>query len=174
MYLSPAQPSDHASIVTLVNLAYRGNESTTSWSTEARDIAGPRLTLNRLQQDLAPYETSPMLVARAHAGSQIIGTVWLESDPSHTWHLGLLAITPNLQNQKLGRTLLEDAEALARTHGAQRIQITVVNTRTTLLSWYQRRGYLPTGATEPYPTDHELGRPLHENLHFIVMEKPLL
>ena len=42
MHLLHAVPAEHPAIIALVNLAYRGDETTQSWSTEARDIAGPR------------------------------------------------------------------------------------------------------------------------------------
>ena len=104
-----------------------------------------------------------------------MGTVWLEPklDDATTWYLGLLTIDPTLQNNHRGRELLADAETFARTHGAQSIRITVVNTRDTLLAWYQRRGYTLTGETKHYSTEALTGRPKREGIHFLVMAKQL-
>ena len=40
------------------------------------------------------------------------------------------------------------------------------------LAWYERRGYAPTGATEPFPTDARFGRP-RQPLELLVLEKAL-
>lgn len=41
-----------------------------------------------------------------------------------------------------------------------RIRMTVVHVRDTLIAWYARRGYRPTGDTEPFPyADERFGRP---------------
>ena len=176
MFLTPATSVDFPAIVALVNLAYRGDENTTSWSTEARDIAGPRLTLDSLAADLAAAPHAHLLTARETPISEILGTVWLDppTEPaSTTWYLGLLTISPVLQNAHRGRELLADAEAFAHMHGATRINITVVNTRDTLIAWYQRRAYAFTGETKPYNTSELTGRPRREGIHFVVMEKSL-
>ena len=45
---------------------------------------------------------------------------------------------------------------------------------TKLLAWYARRGYLPTGVTEPYPYgDDRYGRPLRDDLAFVILEKAI-
>jgi hypothetical protein len=50
----------------------------------------------------------------------------------------------------------------------------VVHLRDTLIAWYQRRGYLLTGETEPFPYhDQRFGWPLRDDLHFVVLEKEI-
>jgi len=49
-----------------------------------------------------------------------------------------------------------------------------VNVRDTLIAWYERRGYAPTGETRPFPYgDQRFGEPLRDDLAFIVLEKNL-
>jgi len=53
--------------------------------------------------------------------------------------------------------------------------MTVLNVRDALIKWYERRGYVLNGETEPFPYgDERFGRPLRDDLHFIVLEKSLV
>ena len=51
--------------------------------------------------------------------------------------------------------------------------MTVVNVRDTLIAWYQRRGYALTGVTRPFPSDDRFGKPLRDDLCFVVLERAL-
>jgi len=52
--------------------------------------------------------------------------------------------------------------------------MTVVNIRDTLIAWYQRRGYVLTGETRPFPYgDSRFGEPRRDDLSFVVLEKHL-
>jgi hypothetical protein len=52
--------------------------------------------------------------------------------------------------------------------------MTVINVRGTLSAWYERRGYVRTGETKPFPYgDERFGLPQREDLHFEVFEKEL-
>jgi ribosomal protein S18 acetylase RimI-like enzyme len=100
--------------------------------------------------------------------------MWLEPKQDDVWYLDLLTVRPELQNRQLGRTLLAASEEFAKQRGAQRIRMTVVNLRETLIAWYLRRGYTLTGETKPYPyDDNRFGTPLRDDLHFVVLEKHL-
>lgn len=66
--------------------------------------------------------------------------------------------------------LLAAAERWARERGAARVRMTVVNVRDTLIAWYLRRGYAPTGETAPFPYgDERFGTPLRDDLAFVVL-----
>ncbi|MFA7541555.1 MAG: GNAT family N-acetyltransferase, partial [Lysobacterales bacterium] len=46
--------------------------------------------------------------------------------------------------------------------------------RDSLIAWYQRRGYAVTGEQMPFPYgDERFGIPRRDDLHFIILEKPL-
>jgi hypothetical protein len=69
---------------------------------------------------------------------------------------------------------LQAAEDFAKERGGHRIRMTVVNVRKTLIAWYERRGYALTGETKPFPYgDERFGRPLRDDLHFVVLEKDI-
>jgi ribosomal protein S18 acetylase RimI-like enzyme len=170
--LVPATEADYPAIIDLANRAYRGTGPEASWNVE-NVIEGQRLDESLLRNDLTANPDAVLLLWCEQGGS-LLGCVWLEPSRSGAWYLGLLAVEPRLQKRQLGRTLLAAAEDYARQHGAHRIRMTVVHLRDTLIAWYQRRGYALTGETRPFPYgDERFGRPLRDDLHFVVLEKPL-
>ncbi|MGC1303530.1 MAG: GNAT family N-acetyltransferase, partial [Caulobacteraceae bacterium] len=65
--------------------------------------------------------------------------------------------------------LLAAAEAFVRAQGARRMRMTVIGIRDTLIAWYRRRGYAPTGEVLPF-TYADVPRP---DLDFVVLEKAI-
>jgi GNAT superfamily N-acetyltransferase len=159
-------------VAALVNGAYRGHGGRQGWTHEGDYIAGPRTNVEALQAELAALSDGGLLLWRDAAQAEAQGCVWLEPADEDAWYLGLLSVRPDLQDRRLGRTILEAAEAWAVERGARRIRMTVVNIRDTLIAWYERRGYVRTGATQPFPYDDDrFGKPGREDLCFVVLEK---
>ena len=174
MFLEPAVEKDYPCIVELANTAFRGKGAAATWNSEAEYISGDRLTEVQLRRDLAEKPLARLLTYRELRGGEVLGTVWLEPKDEVTWYLGLLAVRPEKQKQQLGRTLLRSAEEFARSYGARRIRMSVVNVRLALITWYERRGYHLTKQTEPFPYgDTRFGIPLRDDLHFVFLEKDL-
>jgi ribosomal protein S18 acetylase RimI-like enzyme len=174
MLLTPAVVADLPAIVALVNRAYRGTGAEESWNTEAGLLDGPRLSEQVLLDDLAARPSAFLLTYRAVPQGEVMGTVWLEPVNDGVWYLGLLTVRPELQDQQLGRALMAAAEEYARQRGARRMRLSVVNVRTALIGWYERRGYRLTGESQPFPYDDErFGRPLRGDLSFLFLEKRL-
>jgi ribosomal protein S18 acetylase RimI-like enzyme len=172
MLLEHATEADFAVIVDLINLAFRGTGPSASWNIEAGIISGSRMTDSLLREDLEAKPGSHLLITRDAADRSILGTVWLEPVQYGVWYLGLLTVRPALQRQQLGRTLLAASEEFAKERGARCIRMTVVNLRSALIEWYQRRGYTLTGETKPFPYgDSRFGIPLRDDLQFVVLEK---
>ena len=82
-------------------------------------------------------------------------------------YLGMLCVAPALQSAGLGRRLLDAAEDHARSHGIAAMEMTVIDSRETLIAWYERRGYVRTGETRPFPVLRD------PPVTFVVLEKPL-
>ncbi len=123
---------------------------------------------------MANKPAAHLLIHRDETNQQLLGTVWLDPAKDGVWYLGLLTVRPDLQKQQLGRTLLAAAEQFAQARGAHRMRMTVVNVRDTLIAWYERRGYALTGETQPFPYgDERFGKPLRDDLHFVVLQKDL-
>jgi ribosomal protein S18 acetylase RimI-like enzyme len=173
MLLNPAIEADYAAIIDLINLAFRGTGPSASWNIE-NFIEGQRLNESLLREDLAEKPGAHLLTYRDDPEGPLLGTVLLDPKKEAVWYLGLLTVRPDLQNRQLGRTLLAAAEDFAKERGARRIEMTVVNVRTPLIAWYERRGYTLISETRPFPYgDERFGRPLRDDLYFVVLEKDI-
>jgi GNAT superfamily N-acetyltransferase len=174
MQIRPAEPSELPAVAALVNGAYRGESSRAGWTTEADYLDGQRTDAHTLSQDLAVTPGAELLTLRDAPGGPLLGCVWLEPAEPGAWYLGMLTVRPDLQDRRLGRALLAQAEAWAKARGATRIRMTVVQVRDSLIAWYERRGYAATGETRPFPYgDPRFGLPRRDDLQFIVLEKAL-
>ena len=88
-------------------------------------------------------------------------------------YLGMLCVSPTRQSGGLGRRLLDAAEDHGRAIGIAAMEMTVIDSRESLIAWYVRRGYAFTGETRPFhelrPADAETG----PQITFVVLEKAL-
>lgn len=166
-----AEAADVPAIVALVESAYRGDASRVGWTTEADLLGGQRTDVDDITSILAEPDTSLLLVLE---GGVILGCVLMRREPDGLY-VGMLAVRPQLQARGLGRRLLAEAEARGRREfGARHARMTVIEQRRDLIAWYQRRGYVDTGHTEPFPYDNpRFGMPKRDDLRFIVMAKDL-
>jgi ribosomal protein S18 acetylase RimI-like enzyme len=167
--LTAATDADLPEAVALINASYRGESSRAGWTHEADYIDGERTTLATLTADLAASPLAMLLLLRDAPADPLLGCVWLEPKDRRVWYLGLLTVRPEMQDRQLGRTMLSEAENVTRKAGGSVVRMTVVHLRTTLIDWYQRRGYALTGEAEPFP----YGDPPRDDLHFVVLEKKL-
>jgi ribosomal protein S18 acetylase RimI-like enzyme len=170
MKVEVATAADLRSIVRLVNDAYRGSSKAPGWTDETALLAGQRVDDAALSKLVSSGST--ILVMRNT--SHVIGCVMLRPvDPSE-WYLSMLAVDPDNQAAGLGKALMSSAEMYARERGAQRIRISVINLRESLMAWYIRRGYSRTGVIEPFPyQDASVGTPLRDDLALATLTKPL-
>src|SRR6185437_5693400 len=174
MTLDPATPDELPAIAALVNGAYRGEGARRGWTTESDYIDGQRTDPATLRADLEANPAARLLTLRDEPGGALLGCVWLEPAEAGVWYLGMLTVRPDLQDRRLGRSLLEAAEQVAADGGAQRIRMTVVNLRAELIDWYERRGYALTGERRPFPYDEpQFGIPRRADLEFVVLERTL-
>ncbi|NYF53834.1 GNAT family N-acetyltransferase [Tunturiibacter gelidoferens] len=174
MIFVPATYADVDELATFVNNAYRGKSAEAGWASEAKVIGGQRIDSAILADTFANGKATILLMRDAN-NAPLAGCVSLEStDEPAVWYLSMLAIDPQRQAERLGRTLLSYAEDYMKARGAQRVRITVIWLRHTLVEWYERRGYRRTGKTEPFPYgDQRFGMPLRDDLYFEVFEKAL-
>lgn len=174
MLLQSVKDAEIEEIAAFVNRAYRGDTARAGWASEADVLGGQRTDPATLRADLAKAPDAVLLTWRDAADGPLLGCVWLQPAGGESWYLGMLTVDPELQARQLGRTLLAAAEAYAAEQGARRIRMTVIWLREGLIAWYQRRGYVLTGETEPFPYgDEKFGIPSRDDLHFVVMEKAL-
>ena len=87
---------------------------------------------------------------------------------------GMFAVRPDGQGAGLGKALQAAAEDHARAGGATTMELCVIDRRAELIAWYERRGYVRTGATRPFPYGEPgVGFPHDDDLRFAVLTKSL-
>jgi ribosomal protein S18 acetylase RimI-like enzyme len=167
-----AVTADIPALHRLVESAYRGEASRAGWTTEADLLAGQRTDPDDLASVLADPAQALLTAWRDEA---LLGCVLIADRGGGTGYFGMLSVSPTLQGGGLGRRLVEAAHtALAERFGARRVRISVFPQRETLIAWYRRLGYAPTGETLAFPYgDPRFGLPLRDDLHFIVLERAL-
>ena len=152
---------------TLINSAYRGESSKKGWTTEANILKGLRTTE---QERTETIENTKNTILKFTDINQIIGCVLLV-EKEQELYLGMLTVSPELQNSGVGKKLLQQAEIHALELGLPKIIMTVISVRDELIAWYKRNGYVDTGSREPFPVS-DVHIPITEvPLEFIVLEK---
>ncbi len=166
-----AHGADAAEVVALVESAYRGDASRAGWTTEADLLGGQRTDIEEVAT-MVNDPQSRLLVARKDR--ELVGCVVLRNEAGGVY-IGMLAVRPGLQGLGIRRRLLDQAEKRARSElGAVRSRMTVIEQRVELIAWYQRRGYVVTKCTEPFPYGNaRFGVPKCGDLRFVVLEKAL-
>lgn len=174
MFFARAEDGQIDAIAALVNSAYRGQSAQAGWTHEGERLAGQRTDPATLRADLAAKPGAMILTLSDAPDGPVVACVWLEPLGGPAWTLGMLTVSPTRQDGQLGRRLLDACEAHVRAEGGQSLKITVIAGRDTLIAWYERRGFQLTGDEEPFPYgDERFGRPLTDDLKFLVMKKRL-
>lgn len=167
--ITQATIADAAELSALINSAYRGESSKKGWTTEADLLEGTRTSEEELISIIA---SSNHYLLKFTRDEKIIGSVLLIAK-KEVLYLGMLTVSPELQNSGIGKQLLQAAEQLAQQLEISRIQMTVIGIRKELLAWYIRNGYEDTGLREPFPFGEGDKALTSEPLDFIVLEKKL-
>ena len=172
LFTTLATEKDVPGIVALVNSAYRGTAAKRGWTSEEHLIAGQRTSADSIVTILRDPQ-SVILLMRGQF--MLNGCVHLKREANDTAFLGLLSVRPAMQGSQFGRHLLAAAERYVRKEFASRaIEMTVIEQREELISWYERRGYERTGERRPFPYDDvSLGTPTREDLKFVVLKRDL-
>ncbi|MCW3464801.1 GNAT family N-acetyltransferase [Chitinophaga nivalis] len=169
MHFTKATDTDIPQLVALINSAYRGEVSKQGWTSEADMIGGQRIDAASLARYIADTDTT--ILKYTAEDQQIKGCVYLQVK-GEKMYLGLLTVSPLLQDKGIGRQLLQAAEAIAVNHNKFTMTMTVISTRYELISWYERRGYVKTGEMIPLDIPETFGI-LKAPLDMYILEKKL-
>lgn len=163
--IRPATVADLPLLHPVIERAYRGDSARLGWTHEADLLSDTRTDLGTLQTIVA--DTGQVLLTLFEAGKPL-GCVNVVDCKDGLAYLGLLCIEPTRQGEQLGRELMAAAEAHARDmFGASTIEMTVIEQRTELIAYYERRGWRRTGERRPFPI------PLDPPYFMAVLAKPL-
>jgi GNAT superfamily N-acetyltransferase len=166
-----AGPDDVEAVHALIESAYRGESSRVGWTTEADLLDDTRTNAT----DVGAVVMSPnseLLLAIDQAGG-LLACCQLERR-GDTAYFGMFAVRPTLQGNGIGAAVLIEAERLAREQWQARVlEMQVIDVRTELIEWYERRGYRRTCVTYPFPHDEADDRGGRPELRFAVLAKAL-
>ncbi|WIB67987.1 MULTISPECIES: GNAT family N-acetyltransferase [unclassified Curtobacterium] len=162
---------DAATVADLVERAYRGEASREGWTSEVDVIGGRRTDTEQIRALIAAPHS---VVFVGVDEGRIIATCQVQRHGPGLAYFGTFAVEPTIQGRGLGRRMMEAAAEHARTtFDAAALEITVVAQQSALIAWYRRLGFVPTGATRPFPAEAWGATPLVPDVHFVVMRKPL-
>lgn len=167
--ITKATVADIPALNILINLAYRGESSKKGWTTEADLLEGKRTTEEELIQII---EDPKNTILKFTEDDKIIGSVLL-AEKEQQLYLGMLTVSPELQNSGIGKKMLAEAENHAKKLGLSSIIMTVISVREELIAWYKRHGYIDTGKREAFPESHIHVTVSEEPLEFIFFEKKI-
>jgi ribosomal protein S18 acetylase RimI-like enzyme len=167
--ISLATIADIPSLLKLINSAYRGASARKGWTHESDLVSGDIRTNPESLKEM--IQNPNAVILKYTLNGEIVGSVYLEKQ-DHKMYLGMLAVSPDIQAQGIGKKLMSAAEEHAEKMNCTTIHMTVITVRNKLIAWYERKGYHKTGDTKPFPNDGRFGMPL-QPIEFIVMEKQL-
>jgi ribosomal protein S18 acetylase RimI-like enzyme len=167
-----ATDADVDALVALIESAYRGDASRAGWTTEADILQGQRTDPEGVREVVKAPGSRLLTVER---DGRIVACCQLEHRGTHAY-FGMFAVSPALQGEGLGKTIIAEAERRARaTWGVTEMHMTVISVREDLIAWYERRGYRRTGEMTPFPYgDERFGIPQRDDLQFELLVKPLV
>ena len=186
LFFRKAVAADAATIVAIVNSAYRGEASRKGWTTEADYLDGARTDLVEINQLIAAHGSVILLCqpageTRKNGVPPIVGTLHLskiEDEGECAGYFSMFAIDPDLQAGGIGKQMMQAAEELVQHEwSAKKMLMDVIPLRRELLAFYTRRGYQLTGKVKPFPVNPTLWTPktaaLESELVLARMEKRL-
>jgi GNAT superfamily N-acetyltransferase len=160
-----------ASVVALVESAYRGDSSRQGWTTEADLLDGQRTDAAAVAELL---QRPSSIVLLATVDGETVACCHLEMRTPSTAYFGMFAVRPSLQGQGTGRAVLEESVRIALSWGCRLMEMTVIRQREDVIAWYARRGFVPTGQKKAFPYgDERAGVPKRDDLEFVVLSRRL-
>jgi ribosomal protein S18 acetylase RimI-like enzyme len=146
------------------------------WTTEADLLDGQRTSVDGVLEVLADSDGRILLGEIDVDGvRQLVASAHLSRHPAYAY-FGMFSVRPGLQNGGLGRQMLAEAERIALNDWSlPEMRMSVIDLRTELVAWYERRGYQRTGIYLPFPYgDKRFGLPKRSDLRFEILKKSLL
>lgn len=145
-----ATSEDSENLNSLINSSYRGDSARAHWTHEADLVDGVRTTPDELQQIINRPNEYFIL---AQSSGELVGSIYVR-DEGLGFYFGMLAVKPGLHNQGIGAGLMKEVERIAVDENKKFIRLDVIHLRKELIQYYERKGYVLTGASEPFPTQY--------------------
>jgi ribosomal protein S18 acetylase RimI-like enzyme len=150
----------------VIERAYRGDSARAGWTHEADLLSGERIDRATLE---ALFDDAGHRLLIAEQDEAPLGCVSLTARGDGLVYLGLLCVDPARQADGIGKAIIGAAERVSRDElRADRIEMTVIDSRVELIAYYERRGFVRTGERRPFPVRTV------PPLLMVVLEKPIV
>ena len=160
-----AGPDDLPALHALIESAYRGDSARAGWTHESDLLSEDRTSLEELAAIVGDPDKRILVAERDGA---VVGCVEVAREGEGVGYFGMLTVDPRQQAAGLGKRLIAAAEReAAKTFGATRMVLAVVDKRPELIAYYERRGYAATGEVRPFPAPEAIP------LDLLIYSKPL-
>ncbi len=166
MIFRKAVLDDIFDLASLINSAYRGDSARKGWTHEADLVDGLRVTPLELDDIIKSKKEYYLLVLTQDGLSACVHL----AESENILEVGMLTVRPDLQGKKIGSALLMEIERLARSSGMKHLRLSVIHVRKELISYYERKGFILTGESEPFPERYPAKLP---GLKLLEMKKTL-
>jgi GNAT superfamily N-acetyltransferase len=162
--------ADVDAVVALVESAYRGESGRRGWTTESDLLDGRRTNAELVAPLLVSPDDGLILLAIVDGNLRACCHIERHDDSAY---FGMFAVDPSWQGSGLGKRVLAEAERFAReTWHCRAMHMAVIDLRSELIAWYERRGYRRTGEYKAFPYgDERVGIPRRDDLRFEVLIK---
>lgn len=162
---------DVMKITDLIETCFRSDLSRRGWTTEADLIGGARTTPDEIESHIT-HTAGAILVGETDG--TLISCCRLQRLENNRVLLGMLCVHPLHQGGGLGRELLDFATSFAITHlNARTLTLLVLDSRFELRAWYEKIGFIETGARLALEEEMDPGLALVPGLEFVVYERQL-
>jgi len=167
-----ATHADIPALIELVTSAYRGEPSRAGWTTEADILDGQRIDEQGIREEL---DRPRSVIIMANADHQLLACCHI-ADENGKGYFGMFAVRPKQQGKGIGKQVMRYAEDyVLKQWKLPALQMSVIDCRSELIAFYERRGYMRTGIKKPFPYgDARFGIPRSNHLQFEVLRKQLL
>lgn len=188
VFLRPALASDISKLETLLNRSYRFE----GWTHETELVGGIRTNVAELTSIIEDNQQYLFVYPQTENGQEtgeILGCINVAIEDNSAY-IGLFAVNPDLQGSGVGSALLAEAEVFIQRYfcynnttfaqsaaessaNENSIKMLVLKGRDKMLAYYQRRGYVCTGNTQPFLENDSKGESNNGDLYFIEIKKAL-
>ena len=172
-----ATTEDAPRVRSLVEAAFQTHDSRPDWTGHLELATSFRLSLEEVIKSINQPDKITLVAFRKEDTEEkdLIASIEVSHrEASHAGRLSMVAVDDKYQRGGVGKKLLEYAEDYCRKEwGVTKFSLDALSTRPALNAWYQRRGYVKTGETNPFPRELEAfkGLNLPDDMCFIEMEK---
>lgn len=167
MNIKNATIHDAKEISDLLNISYRGHAG---WTNESKIVKGPRCSELDITNKIS-NQSEKFMVYKTN--NRIIGCFSINISGDEAI-FGSFAVHPEHQNSGIGNNLINQAEIMASNDlNCKKMTMHVIQSRAELIYFYERRGYLKTDKTYPFPINESVGTPVSNNVNFIELTKEL-